>query len=281
MEADEWLLQMIYMCEFGMKTGVSSQKALTEWVRRAQSPTGFASTGNTEFNSYRSRWNALVDWTVDMLKSVPRNDASKLTPMVAQVISLYGWEIEKNSDNQLKIKDKKKFTTSFFKVMYKWNDINVYGRHKQISGKDMQPFKDLFGGKNPNAMQTISWILNKERGIDESKIDTRGELLQGPLSDSARKFYDEWGIVEVDPRESFSSEDIFKKWKEQEEKCIYTGRDLDSTELVGDHYIPRSWGIKHGGVTEYDNLVVTDRIINSRKSGRHGDDFIKTLKGDA
>ena len=277
MEADEWFLSLIYMCEYGLSGGITSQKALTDWVTKSQNTNGFACVGNSEFSAYRKRWLKLADYTLEMIKAVPKDHLSKLTPLVAQFLTLYAWEVEnRGTDGRLQIVDKKKFASMFFEVYAKWNDIQVYGNHKQANNaKDMQPFKDLFGGKNPNAMQTIRWVLNRERGIDEKKVDPAGIMLQGPLGDLAKEKYDAWGIIEMDPRVSFNDSDIIRKWKEQDKKCFYTGRPLEEDELVGDHYIPRSYGVDAGGVTEYHNLVVTDKIINGRKLSIHGDDFIR------
>ena len=89
---------------------------------------------------------------------------------------------------------------------------------------------------------------------------------------------DSFGVTELDPRETFSKGDILKKWYEQDCKDYYTKLPLDEKDFAGDHYIPRSWGIKKGGVTEYHNLVVCHHTINNQKLNMHGDDFIKKLK---
>lgn len=90
--------------------------------------------------------------------------------------------------------------------------------------------------------------------------------------------FDSFGVIELDPRETFSKGDILKKWYEQDCKDYYTGLPLNEEELAGDHYIPRSYGIKQGGVTEYHNLVVCSQTINNQKLNIHGDNFIKKFK---
>lgn len=282
MEADEWFLSLIYMCEHGLSDGISGQKALTDWVTTSQNTNGFACVGSSKFLAYRKRWLKLADYTLEIIEAVPKKHQSNLTPLVVQVLTLYAWEVEnRGTDGRLKIIDKKKFASMFFAVYDKWDDIQIYGSHKQANGKkDMQQFRYLFGGKNSNAMKTIRWVLNRERGIDEKKVDPAGIMLQGPLGDLAKEKYDSWGILEMDPRVSFNDSDIIKRWKEQDKKCFYTGRLLDEDELVGDHYIPRSYGVVAGGNTEYHNLVVTDKIINGRKLSIHGDDFIRNNKFD-
>jgi hypothetical protein len=178
--------------------------------------------------------------------------------MVAMVLVAYANELQKGRG--LTIKDPKVFTDKFFSVIDKWSDNKkkLYMNETTITGKQMPPMIELFGGKNENAIATIMKILDKE------------------LASNGKSF----GLMEIDPRESFTKNDVIKKWKEQGRKCYYTGRTLNEDELVGDHYIPRSWGIDRGGVTEYINLVVTDAQTNLQKLNMHGDDFIKKLKGD-
>ena len=72
-----------------------------------------------------------------------------------------------------------------------------------------------------------------------------------------------------------------KEIEEQGGKCFYTGIPIDEDNLAGDHYIPRSFGIDAGGVTEYDNLVVCTKGLNLRKLNMHGDDFVKLLKKES
>ena len=84
-----------------------------------------------------------------------------------------------------------------------------------------------------------------------------------------------FGIIELDPRESFSSEDIYRKWKEQDCKDGYTNLPLEFEDAVGDHRIPRSEGIDNGGITEYNNLVVTADVNNRIKSNMNAVSFSK------
>jgi hypothetical protein len=132
----------------------------------------------------------------------------------------------------------------------------VYGKEKMFGTKNeqMEPFNKLFGGKNPKAIGTITYVLDKELKAD----------------------IDSFGVIEIDAREVFPKADIIQKWEEQGRVDYYTGEPLNIKQLAGDHYIPRSWGIKKGGVTEYHNLVVTSKRLNLRKLNMSGDEF-KTL----
>jgi len=253
MEVDEWLSQLIYMAENGARNGIGT-KLLTEWVREIQSSTGFAAMGSTNFNSYRRRWDALLDFAFKVITSVESDHKSKLSPMVAMVLVLYAHETEKLGQ---KIDDMKLFTSMFFNTITKWSDTKakLYMNEVMNNGKQMPPMEDLFGGKNANAIGTIFSILDRELKVDPAAF----------------------GLIELDSRESFSRADIIQKWKEQEKKCFYTGRLLTEDELVGDHYIPRSWGSAKGGVTEYHNLVVTDQQTNLSKLNMHGDDYRRKI----
>ena len=68
---------------------------------------------------------------------------------------------------------------------------------------------------------------------------------------------------------------VLKRWYEQGCIDFYTGLPLDEEDIAGDHYIPRSHGVKAGGVTEYHNLVVCSQSINKQKLNQHGDEFRK------
>ena len=119
----------------------------------------------------------------------------------------------------------------------------------------LQPFNKLFNGKNKTAFQTITKILDIELKSD----------------------FDSFGVTEIDTRKVFTKPQIIQKWEAQERKCFFTGEVLELKDIAGDHYIPRSWGIKRGGVTEMHNLVVTSKKLNLKKSSMHGDDFITML----
>ena len=110
--------------------------------------------------------------------------------MLSQVLILYA--------NDLKTKYGKvipaKYTEAFFKVYNDWScqKKELYKNRKTHNGNQMGEFRTLFGGKNPNALNTICDILDEEVEKDISAF----------------------GIVEIDLT-NFSNEDIYKKWKEQ------------------------------------------------------------------
>jgi len=155
------------------------------------------------------------------------------------------------------------YVRKFFDVHKRWSNTDLskgprlYADEVMFGTQDeqMEPFNKLFGGKNKKAIGTITYILDKE-----------------VLEDM-----DSFGIVELDGRETFTKSQIIQKWEEQDRKCYFTGELLELKDVAGDHYIPRSWGIKKGGVTEMHNLVVTSKKLNLKKSSMHGDDFMKML----
>ena len=113
----------------------------------------------------------------------------------------------------------------------------------------------MFGGLNKNAIGAQLYVLDLELNKDKDKA----------------------GVIELDPRETFSKSDIQKKFFEQGQKCFYTGESLDLSNIAGDHYIARSLGIKRGGVTEYHNLVITSPQLNNEKDNKTPEEFHNLL----
>jgi 5-methylcytosine-specific restriction endonuclease McrA len=96
------------------------------------------------------------------------------------------------------------------------------------------------------------------------------------LDKELKENMDSFGVIEIDNRD-FTRDQIIRKWEEQGRIDFYDGQPLDNKKLVGDHYIPRSWGKKKGGVTEYDNLVVTSKSHNLKKLNMSGDEYKSLL----
>ena len=255
MEVDEWLSELIYLLENGYRNGVTQNKH-TQWIKFVQDQTGKYCT-EAEFEDFKeSVLEPLLQFAYDVITSVPADRKYKLTPMLSQMLILYGYE-QREKYGKL-ITDT--YVRKFFDVYDKWSNTQtkVYGKEKMFGTKNeqMEPFNKLFGGKNTKAIGTITYVLDKEIKAD----------------------IDSFGIIEIDPRETFPKVDIIQKWEEQGRICYYTGEPLNNKQLAGDHYIPRSWGIKKGGVTEYHNLVVTSKKLNLRKLNMSGDEFKELIK---
>lgn len=251
MEVDEFLSELVYLYMNGVEKGVA-QKKHTQWVKTEQSGQGKFSS-DVKFNTHKKKLEEFLKFSLNLVKSVSKQHKEKLSPMVSMMMILYARRLE---DRFGKIHSQE-FTKKFFDVYERWSDqtAKLYANYTQPNGKQMQPFKDLFGGKNSNAVKSIFMILDIE-------------LDKNPSS---------FGVVKLDPREKFPREMILRKYDEQGGKCPYTGEDLDIETIVGDHRIPRSWGIDRGGVTEYDNLVVTSPEINRRKSDKSEEEFLVLL----
>ena len=83
------------------------------------------------------------------------------------------------------------------------------------------------------------------------------------MSQQIHRFYHNW-----DPKRTFSEDDKYRKWKEQKGKCYFTGKEIELEDAVADHNIPHAWGVDKGGVTEYDNLIITNQYHNQQKSDK-------------
>lgn len=254
MEVDEWLSELIYMQDNGYRSGITQGKH-TNWIKLVQATNGKYSTA-AQFNEFNEEVvQPLISFSYDVITNVPSVYKYKLTPMLSQMLILYGLEL-KNKYGKLEIPT---YTQKFFDVYDKWSNTQTKLYANEVmwgtDGEQMEPFNKLFGGRNVKAIGTITYVLDKELKADE----------------------DSFGVVELDVRETFSKPQIMQKWEEQGRKCFFTGEPLELKDIAGDHYIPRSWGIKKGGVTEVNNLVVTSKKLNLKKSKMHGDDFMKML----
>jgi hypothetical protein len=257
MEVDEWLSELLYLKLNGVRKGLSQTKH-TDWVKGVSSPNG------EYINKFTDQKMAddLLNFALNLLKATPKEFKTKLNAMISMMIVLYADDMRQRFGNVIP----EKFVPAFFDVYTRWSDTKkkLYMNETMLSGKQMEPFDQLFGGKNSNAIGTIFKVLDEEFGVNPltGNSDRRAEV----------------GILDMDMRKTFNRADIIKKWKEQGTLCYYTNEPIEEDNLAGDHFIPRSWGIAQGGVTEYDNLVVCSKNLNIKKSNMNGDDFKEMLK---
>ena len=256
MEVDEWLSKLVYLWKNGVTKGVSKDKHFA-WVEKTQIDAGEYVDGFKD----EKEINKLLNFALILLKATPKQYKVNLKPMVSLMLVLYA--------NDLKTRfgkiDESAYVRTFFKVYDDWSctDKELYNTMTTDSGAPMRQFKDLFGGENSNAINTILKVLEHE------------------LKKQGKKAF---GIIEIDSRPTFKRADIIKKWKEQGYKCYYSGVILTEEDIAGDHLIPRSAGIDAGGVTEYKNLVVCKQSLNNKKSNLDPDIFkqmITKVKADA
>jgi len=246
MEVDEFLTFLIFAKLKGYKTGIN-QGSVTQWCKDLQRPAGDYAVEFTDENSIDS----LLNSSYNIIMAVPNKYKSRLTPMVSMMLILYADELKERFGNLIPAK----YTSAFFDVYDRWSDLDkkLYANRTTSNGKQLNQFDKLFGGFNQNAIMTIYDILEEEMNANKKSF----------------------GVVELDPRDCFSSEDIYRKWKEQDCKDEYTGLPLEFEDAVGDHRIPRSEGIDNGGITEYSNLVVTSDVNNRIKSNMNAESFSK------
>ena len=117
------------------------------------------------------------------------------------------------------------------------------------SSDNMQKMKDLFGGHNLRAINTVLQVLDYELNINP----------------------EQFGAVQLDPVRKFTPDMIKDKWKEQGKCDAITGEPLDANNLSGDHIIPHSRGIKRGGVTTWENLRVIAKNRNLKLGNSGGE----------
>ena len=252
MEVDEWLSSLVFFIMNGWKNGITQDKHY-DWVESIQSPNGVYAS---KFKDAK-RIDSVLNFAMDLMQSTPDQFKVRLNPMTSLMMVVYALELENRGYKVIP----EKFSPAFFDTYTRWSDTStkLYVDHTTVNGHQLKEFSDLFGGKNANAIGTIFKVLDMDWKGRETEV----------------------GMIELDPRETFSRKDILRKWQEQGGKCFYTGNPIDENNLAGDHFIPRSRGVALGGVTEYSNLVVCTKGLNLRKGNMSGDDFIEFLKNES
>tara|TARA_B100000700_G_scaffold75216_1_gene84126 strand:+ start:557 stop:2212 length:1656 start_codon:yes stop_codon:yes gene_type:complete len=258
MEVDEWLAELCYLKTKDWINGVSS-KSLTDWYKETQkegAKWNFKSNEN-EWKKSEKEFNELLDFGLELMSKLTKSQKAKLTKNPTLVFILYADEL-KNKYGKL---DTNKYIKHFFKTWKEWSSTKLkkwVGKHfinkdGKLSSENLKPFNELFSGTATKSMATIKWVL--EQGGD----------------------YESYGAIELDSRKSFSMKVKSNQYDEQEGKCYYTGEDVLYDEQVGDHFIPRAWGVKRGGVTEPHNCKITTKEINSLKDDKSPEEFAERL----
>ena len=255
MEGDQWLASLIYLYLSGWSGGVTPTK-LQHFYEGTSQQTGHEYGWNFKDKLATSRFPKLEKDIINLLNIgkkigdwvIKNKDKSYLRPNFFLFILLFVNDYM-DKFNLGKSVDWNKFSKKMVDVVDKWNNPKFYEidsngnvRYQANGTTPLGPFKSLWGAFNSNVINTALEIFNKEMGLDP-----------------------DWGFVEIDSRVSFSDSDIEKRWNEVGRVCEYTGEPIALKDVVGDHATPRSWGVKMGGVTEYDNLRVTTAYHNGRK----------------
>ena len=260
MEGDEWLAELIYLFLKGMSSGVTQSKLndfykKTAVVKDHPEEWNFKDELKTlDFSKLDKEIDSLLSSMLEIIKAAGDDNRHRFNRVFSlfAVLFLYEMKVKYNCTQV----DYKKYTTNLMKTYDKWLEPKTYRNRVQHDGSTvMDKFSKLFGGKNPNVFKTAEMICLEE--------------INGNPAD--------WGLVELDPRTSFSKDDIERRLAENGGVCDYTGEPLKFVDAVGDHDIPRSWGIGLGGETEYHNLKVTTKYHNQQKLNMCGDDYLEKL----
>jgi hypothetical protein len=235
MERDQWLANLTYLSlvEGGYTTGIAGQKNITKFYEDNQLGSGKYKKSFTN-SSVITR---LLNLGLDICKTTPDMYTSKLSPMNLMMMILYARDLQKRFG---KI-NLDKFVVSWFEMATEWSDTKkaLYKDLYEANGKTpMKPFWDNFNGSNSNAIKTIKMVADDNMPNVGIEIDTR----------------------------DFTKKQIEDKLIAQGGLDFWTLKPLKSSNAVGDHYIPRSAGVEQGGVTEWENLVITSNYNNRTKS---------------
>ena len=135
----------------------------------------------------------------------------------------------------------------FYKLLRKIEDNN-----KQISSSKL--FLDEYVTAYNQALYTSDSFgrLNRNRLKTNEIINRVYSILISRQNN---------GLIEIDNIRTFNEEQRRTKWKEQGQKCAYTGELLKFEDSAADHIIPFS----KGGLTAYWNLAVVNSNLNSKR----------------
>ena len=157
-------------------------------------------------------------------------------------------------NDEIKI-DYKKFADEFHTLLHKLTTDTKLGIWVRSQKKE-RTFLDAFTG-----------YLGEFK--DTEKIAKSKEWIMKEFYKSAGKFGENFGITLFDSRETFDAKDIVNRWLDNDKK----------DDIRGDHDIPRSWGIKKGGVTEPSNMKILNETHNTKKSNKMTfNEYAETLK---
>jgi hypothetical protein len=264
MELDQWISEMIYFSEHDYSKGLS-ESSHSSWIQEKHAAGGDYKLKYTKEAKMKAFW----DFSLNLLKAVKKAGfQEKMAPMVSQILILFANELVKNG---YKIENYDNYVTSWFNVYNEYSKPTVHVKVKSVgadgkpkkekktgklTGETIPPFSKLFGGKGATAIANIRSILNKE----------------------FKKNFQNWGVIKLDPRETFDSDDTYKRWVEVGKVDEYEDVPIEFEDVVGDHDIPRSWGIDAGGVTEYHNLRVCSKLNNLKKGNKSGEQFREQLR---
>ena len=219
------------------------------------------------FTSVKAKTLEVCDFLYGVLSAWPKTHAFKKTQSL--VNALVRWYFEYNNkvlklnhqtfrwNGEIKI-DYQKFALNFSKLMQDIADedvSNIWTKSEKTKRLKIEAFLGYLTQYNNREKDTVAWNWMKE------KFDSICE--KSEFGDER-----EFGITLYDSRPSFDISDIRKRWKEVGECEELNGNPCDINDVHGDHKIPRSAGVRAGGITDYPNLQILLKEDNLSKGAK-------------
>jgi len=285
MQGDQWLAMLVYMVvtdnwkggvtasvvsNFYEETSVQSGHQLG-WNFKDELSTNSMPNIEKDINSLLDRGLKFSQWVLKY-KTVKINSKGKETRSVSNAraylkhnFMLFVILFAKDYKESMKsgAVDWDSYFEKITNVYDKWNLPSVYERDEngnsryQSNGTTMLgAFKSLWGSFNSNVIKTAVDIVTSEIALDP-----------------------DWGFVKID-RSNFTNKQKEQRWEENGGVDDYTGKPIPIEDAVGDHDIPRAWGINKGGLTVYSNLKITTAYHNRQKLTMSGEAYMAKLDED-
>ena len=261
MEQLEWYSHLIHWHHEGLRS-TTTQDSHTFWQLKLD-PYALEYNGKVKAEKLLKTANQIME------SASPDQKQEDITPMILQFMVLWFEELTKGDANigwwsivmddyvngflsilddysKDSVKDEKRAENNL-RCRFVGPETDDFGKPKSwmVHGTDdiMGKMKDLFGGHNLKAIETILQVL-------EHELTTNPE---------------QFSALELDPIRIFDKSMVIEKWKEQGKLDAETGKPLDINNLAGDHIIAHKEGIKAGGVTTWENLQVISKNRNQKK----------------
>ena len=269
MEGDMWLAQLIYLLVTGWRKGVTESQIATFYMNTAVStgnPLGanFKSAFKTDkYPKLQASINELLkvglEFSQYVLKEADLEPKKYLKHNFLLFIIMY--YNEQKLFHNTGLVNKERYFEQMIALFDHFDDKNNYELHEngtprhQANGKTaLGAFSSLWGSLNKNVIETVLMLIGER-------------LAENP----------DFGFTTIDKRKTFPKHMIHERLKENGGVDDYTGLPLSEDDAVGDHDIPRSWGIDKGGITDKSNLKVTTEYHNLKKLNMSGDQYIDML----
>lgn len=266
MEGDLWLASLIYLFVNGKwQNGVSPSK-IADFYEKTSQETGHLNGWNfkkklsiTEHSNLETEIKGLLDIGLKFASyAVKHHDKSYLKPNFMLFVILFAYDYKKTMRSGAV--DWDLFSKKMIAVFDKWCESKVYesdnngeARYQYNGTTLLGSFKSLWGSFNSNIIKTALEIVKSEIILDP-----------------------DWGFVEICSGK-FTKKQIEERWRTNGGIDDYTGESILLEDAVGDHDIPRAWGVNRGGKTITENLKITTEYHNLQKMTMSGDLYMQKL----